>query len=120
MYSHSEIFERAEEALKELLEKGIKPDLISYNTVIYAYCRNGQMREASRIFLEMKDSGLGSGLVGFVGDLQPGFKQLCRSAHAAWACRKNAVGVGGKKGVLFNPTKNDAVSYLKIIIIKNK
>jgi pentatricopeptide repeat protein len=39
MYSRSENFERAEEALKELLEKGIKPDLISYNSVLYAYCR---------------------------------------------------------------------------------
>ncbi len=58
MCNRSESFERAEETLRELLENGIKPDIISYNTVIYAYCRNGRMREASRIFSEMKDSGL--------------------------------------------------------------
>jgi hypothetical protein len=56
------------------------------------------MREASRIFSEMKDSGLGSGSVGFVGDLQPGFKQLCRSARAARACRKNVAGGGPGAG----------------------
>ena len=58
MYSCSINFEREEETLRELLEKGIKPDIISYDTVIYAYCRNGRMREASRIFSEMKDSGI--------------------------------------------------------------
>ncbi|KAL3611602.1 hypothetical protein D5086_002622 [Populus alba] len=54
----SENFERSEEVLKEILAKGIKPDIISYNTVIFAYCRNGRMKEASRIFSEMRESGL--------------------------------------------------------------
>ncbi|KAK7381545.1 hypothetical protein VNO80_00090 [Phaseolus coccineus] len=36
----------------------MKPDRISYNTVIYAYCRNGRMKDALRIFSEMKDSAL--------------------------------------------------------------
>ena len=40
------------------MAKGVKPDIFSYNTVIYAYCRNRRMKEASRIFSEMGESGL--------------------------------------------------------------
>lgn len=54
-YSRSENFDKSEEILREIIEKGIKPDIILFNTVIFAYCRNGQMKEASRIFAEMKD-----------------------------------------------------------------
>jgi pentatricopeptide repeat protein len=41
-----------------ILKKGMKPDKFSYNTVIYAYCRNGRMKEAVRILSQMKDSAL--------------------------------------------------------------
>lgn len=58
MYNCSENFQRSEEILREVQEKGMEPDKISYITVIYAYCRNGRMKEALRISSEMKDYAL--------------------------------------------------------------
>nr|XP_010319820.1 pentatricopeptide repeat-containing protein At5g38730 [Solanum lycopersicum]XP_019069087.1 pentatricopeptide repeat-containing protein At5g38730 [Solanum lycopersicum]XP_019069088.1 pentatricopeptide repeat-containing protein At5g38730 [Solanum lycopersicum]XP_019069089.1 pentatricopeptide repeat-containing protein At5g38730 [Solanum lycopersicum]XP_019069090.1 pentatricopeptide repeat-containing protein At5g38730 [Solanum lycopersicum]XP_019069091.1 pentatricopeptide repeat-containing prot len=35
---------------------GVCPDIVTYNSLIYSYCREGRMREAMRLFKEIKGS----------------------------------------------------------------
>ncbi|CAN8234738.1 unnamed protein product [Cochlearia groenlandica] len=42
------------EALKEMVDKGINPNLTTYNTMLKGFFRAGQIRQAWEFFLEMK------------------------------------------------------------------
>ncbi|KAJ6374210.1 hypothetical protein OIU78_029838 [Salix suchowensis] len=45
---------KALEMLKEMVKRGLTPNLISYNTMLKGYFRAGQINEAWNFFLEMK------------------------------------------------------------------
>ena len=38
--------------------EGIQPDMVSYSTVVHAYSRRGEAKEAERILFKMEDAGL--------------------------------------------------------------
>ncbi|CAA7043300.1 unnamed protein product [Microthlaspi erraticum] len=45
---------KALEVLKEMVERGINPNLTTYNTMLKGFFRSGQIRQAWEFFLEMK------------------------------------------------------------------
>lgn len=45
---------KALEVLKEMVERGISPNLTTYNTMLKGFFRTGQIRQAWEFFLEMK------------------------------------------------------------------
>ncbi|CAA7046711.1 unnamed protein product [Microthlaspi erraticum] len=40
-----------------LVVKGVKPDVVTYNTMISGFCRKGLKEEASALFRKMKEDG---------------------------------------------------------------
>ncbi|XP_020588660.1 putative pentatricopeptide repeat-containing protein At1g02420 [Phalaenopsis equestris] len=47
--------EDAEAFFNEMAELGVKPDLVSYNSLIDVYCKNRQMSKAYKVFDEMRE-----------------------------------------------------------------
>ncbi|PPD92305.1 hypothetical protein E1A91_D10G020400v1 [Gossypium mustelinum] len=65
-YLHSKKFINAGELLEQLPEKlGIEPDLISYNTVIKAYCEMGSMDSALSMVDTLEKKGLEPDIITF-------------------------------------------------------
>lgn len=46
-------FDEADTIIKEMYEKGISPDSITYNILIYGYCRSGNLKKAFGLHDEM-------------------------------------------------------------------
>ncbi|KAK1422627.1 hypothetical protein QVD17_17913 [Tagetes erecta] len=59
-------FDKVDEVFKQLPEKiSVKPDIVSYNIVIKAYCEMGLFELASSMFDEMRCNGINPDLVTF-------------------------------------------------------
>uniref|UniRef100_A0A6N2MS04 Uncharacterized protein n=1 Tax=Salix viminalis TaxID=40686 RepID=A0A6N2MS04_SALVM len=43
----------AMEFLSEMLDRGIQPDVVTYNSIVHGFCNLGQLNEATRLFKEM-------------------------------------------------------------------
>ncbi|XP_022716037.1 pentatricopeptide repeat-containing protein At3g13150-like [Durio zibethinus] len=92
---HSKKFDKAGKLLEQLPEKvGIEPDLISYNTVIKAFCEMGSMDSAFSVVDTLEKKGLGPDIVTF-NTLLDGFFSKGRIADGEeiWGLmeRKNVV-----------------------------
>ena len=44
--------------LKEMKEEGIKPDEVTYNTLMQLYVKRGQLGRALALLKEMKEEGI--------------------------------------------------------------
>ncbi|KAL4291298.1 hypothetical protein GQ457_14G010530 [Hibiscus cannabinus] len=65
-YLHSKKFDNVGKLLEELPEKiGIEPDLISYNTVIKAYCEMGSLDSAVSVIDTLEKKGLRPDIITF-------------------------------------------------------
>ncbi|VVB10018.1 unnamed protein product [Arabis nemorensis] len=49
--------ERVEELIDEMISKGLKPDTISYNYLLTAYCEKGMLDEAKKVYEGLKVNG---------------------------------------------------------------
>ena len=66
--------EKALEFMKMMMDDGLMPDVITYNTVLAAFARNGKKDEAFRLVSEMGETGLKPNIVS-VNALISGFQQ---------------------------------------------
>ena len=52
--------------LSEMKEKGVYSDIVTYNPIINAYCREGHLEEAFELMKSMSNKGLKPGLFTYI------------------------------------------------------
>ncbi|XP_038717813.1 pentatricopeptide repeat-containing protein At5g40400 isoform X2 [Tripterygium wilfordii] len=48
----------AHQLLHQMIHRGMDPDIVSYNTLVFAYCKDGKMQESRSLLLDMIGYGI--------------------------------------------------------------
>ncbi|PHT97619.1 hypothetical protein BC332_33455 [Capsicum chinense] len=69
------------EVMKDMVEKGVEPNIFSYNILIYGYCKKKKLAQAMRLFCEISQKGLRADIVTYNTILQ-GLFEVGRTSEA--------------------------------------